>query len=277
MFILAWHVIMSIITTVKFKHNFIATLLQIFGNIVIPSASLGGEFLRISYLQKKTNTNIDKLIASIAINRFQYSITMISFILIGLLFIILNGLFSIYIFIAFIIVLVFTFIFYFLTFKSKKLKSISSKIIQFTYRKFNRPKNYLEAIEKVNDFIDKFDYWIIKITKNKLWVIGIVLMIIQWIFNSLTIYLAFLSVKYSVNFAIIVFTYPIFVLLTITPLGIPGNIGFVDLAMIAIYSKLGINIVYATAATLIARSIMLLEDLLISLPIAMWHRKHILF
>jgi Uncharacterised protein family (UPF0104). len=84
MFILAWHVILSIVTTVKFKHNFIATLLQIFGNIVIPSASLGGEILRVSYLKNRTNTNLEKLIASIAINRLQYGITMIAFIMIGL-------------------------------------------------------------------------------------------------------------------------------------------------------------------------------------------------
>jgi len=44
--------------------------------------------------------------------------------------------------------------------------------------------------------------------------------------------------------------------------------------MIGLYTKLGIDIVYATAATLIARSFMLLEDLLISVPFAIKHRKH---
>jgi hypothetical protein len=154
MFILAWHVILSIVTTVKFKHNFIATLLQIFGNIVIPSASLGGEILRVSYLKNRTNTNLEKLIASIAINRLQYGITMIAFIMIGLFFILLNGIFSLYIFLAFIIIIISTFIIYFLTFKSKVIKSFSAKIINFSHKKFNRPKNYLEAIDKVNDFID---------------------------------------------------------------------------------------------------------------------------
>jgi len=274
MFILAWHVILSIVTTVKFKHNFIATLLQIFGNIVIPSASLGGEILRVNYLKNRTNTNLEKLIASIAINRLQYGITMIAFIMIGLFFILLNGIFSLYIFLAFIIIIISTFIIYFLTFKSKVIKSFSAKIINFSHKKFNRPKNYLEAIDKVNDFIDKFDHWIKNITNNRLWFLGIFLMILQWLFSSLTIYLAFLAIHYKVNFTIIVFTYPIFVLLTVTPLGIPGNIGFLDLVMIGLYTKLGIDIVYATAATLIARSFMLLEDLLISVPFAIKHRKH---
>jgi len=276
MFIIAWHVVIRIITGINFKHNFIATLLQIFGNIMIPSASLGGEYLRISYLKSKTNVDVDKLLASIAINRFQYGITMIAFILLGIFFLTINGLFSTYIFLALFLIFLFTFFLYFLTFKSKYIKNLTNRIIAYTYRKFNRPRNHIEALNKINDFIDKFDYWIKRITKTKLWIIGILFMVLQWIFNSFTIYLAFLAVHASVNFSIIAFTYPIFVLLTVTPLGIPGNLGFLDLIMIAVYTKLGIDLAYATAATLIARTFMLLEDLFISLPFAIKHRKHYL-
>ncbi len=269
-FFLAWHVILLKVTPVSIRENFIATALSIFFNLTIPFFSLSGEISRIRYLNNKCNISNDILIAALSINKFQYGLAMLIFLSLGVILMYYYGLdvnllsyyFSITIFLNILLLII---ILYPQIIK-KFLKNILFLLIYFKKVDNN---NFEYFYNKISKFIDNFSYHIKVILRSPSHLLALFLVSIQWFFNTLSFYLAFLSLGMTVNLGVVLFTFPILAFLTTTSLIIPANIGLVEPLMILIYASFGIDVTTSFVAILIARGIIILEDLAITFPLAM--------
>jgi uncharacterized membrane protein YbhN (UPF0104 family) len=65
-------------------------------------------------------------------------------------------------------------------------------------------------------------------------------------------------------------------MLTVTPIGIPGNIGLIEASMIWLYSGFGINFLASLVAVFLTRTIVILMDLFIPLPMFIKYKKFVL-
>jgi len=277
-YMLAWHVLVAEFSKVSLKDNFIATLLCLFGNIVIPSASLIGEIFRVNYIKNKYSISYHELTAIALYNRFQYSLTMLIFFSIGFILMSIIGISSFIIFSSLVLIILLTLIFIIIIIKPLIFKKIAYKLSFILIKRNKNFKEYDTIYEtKISRFIDNFIISLKKLKNSKFSWIAFVAMSLQWFFNSLAIYVSFLALGYYPNFGIIVFTYPIFAMLTVTPIGTPANIGLIESSMIGLYISFGINITYAVTATFLVRSLIIIQDILISFPAFVKFRKFISF
>jgi uncharacterized protein (TIRG00374 family) len=276
LFSMAWHVVINEIYRISFKDSFISSCICIFGNLIVPSASFSGEVMRINYFKKKYKVPIERVLATIAINRFQYSVTMLSFFIIGIVIAYYYGMQIFSLLIALIFVLIITIPLILLLFSARSLIIIVDKFFRIFFF-LSKEKDKIGFIyDKVYEAVDQFNLTVAYIKKSKGMVLALLCMALQWLFNSITIYLAFLSINVSVNVGIIIFTYPIFAMLTVTPIGIPGNIGLIEASMIWLYSGFGINFLASLVAVFLTRTIVILMDLFIPLPMFIKYKKFVL-
>lgn len=276
LFSMAWHVVINEVYKISFKDSFISSCVCIFGNLIIPSASFSGEVMRINYFKKKYKIPIEHVLATVAINRFQYSVTMISFFIIGIAIAYYYGMQIFSLLIALILILIVTIPLIILLFNPKALVIMVDKFLRIFFF-FSKEKDKIGFIyDKVYEAVDQFNLTVAYIKKSKGMILALICMALQWLFNSITIYLAFLSINVSVNVGIIIFTYPIFAMLTVTPIGIPGNIGLIEASMIWLYSGFGINFLASLVAVFLTRTIVILMDLFIPLPMFIKYKKFVL-
>jgi Uncharacterised protein family (UPF0104). len=133
LFAMAWHVVINEVYKIPFKDSFISSCIYIFGNLVIPSASFSGEAMRINYFKKKFRIPLEQVLAMIAINRFQYSVTMIGFFAIGIIIAYYYGIqtFSLLVALMFVLIIIIPFIL--LLFRHNILISIVDKFLRIFF------------------------------------------------------------------------------------------------------------------------------------------------
>jgi len=266
-FFLAWHFLLIKLEKISLYESFKSTCIAIFFNLIIPSFSLSGEYARIVYLNRYHDIPNEKLLAILSINKFQYGLAMIIFFVFGLLLMFFSNikffalLFSLLI-VIFLIITLFLLI---------AFPNILKKVIIFILErlaKINTRINdrYESLIEKSNKFVDEFSFYGRYLLKSSHSILTLFLMILQWLFNSISFYLAFIALGYPQNLGVLVFTFPIISFLTTTAIFVPANVGIVEPIMIAIYSGFGIDPLISAAAILLARTIIIVEDLFLSLP-----------
>lgn len=268
-FFLAWHSLLIKLEKISLYESFKSTCIAIFFNLIVPSFSLSGEYARIVYLNKNHNISNEKLLATLSINKFQYGLAMSLFLIIGLILMFFSNLeISVLLSSLYIVFILITLLLLFIL-----LPNFSKKIIRFILKKLVKNdekirQKYDYLVKKSEKFIDDFSYFGRYLLKSPSSMIALIFMIIQWFFNSLSFYLAFLAVGYPANLGILIFTFPIVALLTTSAVLLPANIGVVEPIMIGIYSGFGINPIISAAAILIGRTIIILEDLLLTFPFA---------
>jgi len=275
LFAMAWHVVINEVYKIPFKDSFISSCIYIFGNLVIPSASFSGEAMRINYFKKKFRIPLEQVLAMIAINRFQYSVTMIGFFAIGIIIAYYYGIqtFSLLVALMFVLIIIIPFIL--LLFRHNILISIVDKFLRIFFF-FSKEKDKISFVyDKIYESVERFNATTSYFKKSKSMILALIYMALQWLFNSITIYLAFMSISYQVNIGIIIFTYPIFAMLTVTSIGIPANLGLMETSMIWLYSSFGISFVETLVAVFLTRTIVILMDLLIPLPMFIKYKKFV--
>jgi len=278
-YFLAWHVMLRNLTNISLYESFKATSISIFFNIIIPSFSIGGEYARINYLNKHNKVSNEVALATLSINKFQYGLTMILFFILGTVVMYFYNIESFSLIPSIIIVSFLTFFLLILILKPNLIKIIAYSILKII-RRFSRfDESEFEKIKNKSDFfIEEFSYYARYLLKSHSSLIALSLMIIQWLFNSLSFYIAFLAIGHLVNLGILIFTFPIIAALTVSSFLIPANIGIVEPIMIGIYTGFQIDPVISAAAIILARSVIILEDLLICFPFALkWGLRTKLF
>jgi len=103
-------------------------------------------------------------------------------------------------------------------------------------------------------------------------VLPIVFTIAAWLFDILIAFFVFSSLYTNVSFSVIIIVYSISIAIQTVPIGIPGEIGLVEIVMTSLYRVLLPEIPLSTiaAATLLIRALTLWARLVISGVVVQW-------
>ncbi|MEM3833474.1 MAG: lysylphosphatidylglycerol synthase transmembrane domain-containing protein [Thermoprotei archaeon] len=265
---LGWHLLLR---AMGMKLNYIeslkATLIAIFGDIMIPTASLAGETFRILYVRNKNNGQTDKLIATAAFQRLIYTVLLIVLIILGIFLNESNRTLLLgYIlwFIASMVFLIVVLVFF--VRNPNKFSMILKKLIIIFHKIIKIPRNINKTMYDIDNLASGINEGI-QLSKNRKHLIFLATMVmtLQWIFGSLMIYSMLLSLGYkNINYIILLSIYPIYSTLTIMPIGIPAALGVVETGMTLSFIIIGIPRTVAASATLLIRGIMVWFDVTIS-------------
>ncbi len=261
---LGWYLI---IRSMNLKINYIeslkATLIAIFGDMMIPTGSLSGETFRILYVRNKNGTQPDKLIAAAALQRLIYTLLLIVLILLGIF---LNETNRILVFgyiiwaIASMAFLVLVLV-YFIKAPDAFGRFLKELVLK-SHKIIGIPKNLEKVLRSIDNLINGIDEGI-QLSKNrkKFVILATIVMTVQWIFGTLMIYSMFFALNYvNINYMVLLSIYPIYSTLTIMPVGIPAALGVVETGMILSFIIIGVPRTISTSATLLIRGVMVWFD-----------------
>jgi len=259
----SWYLIVKAVNlNFSFKFALMVTWSSIFFNLMIPTASLGGEFFRIYVVNRKSGVDYGTITLTVFLHRILCTLPFVTGSIIG--FIYLAYFHELPYFLSNVLMLVLAVIGVSLIFalivsvKPKILTKISSFLPKFLGGRFYRLN------QKLVDATFKFEegFKLLKVRK-KIFVASLILAFVSWFFDVMVAYFVFISLNNPLGFPIIVSVYTIGMTIQMVPIGIPGMVGVVESAMSTLYMAAGVSTNLSVAATLMIRIIMLWFQVLV--------------
>lgn len=268
-FSIAWHLILRTISVrIPVGESVKASLISIFGDIVIPSASVSGEFMRVTYVRNKLLVPVGKALVSVTLHRFLYSLSFILFIIAGSLLLGREiGLVELSYITASFVILSLLLLMYF------KPRAVLGKINMVLERLPIKQRSK----DKVRDVLGSVVEGLLEAGRSKPMLgLSFIALLTQWMFGSLAQLMVFYSLGYEeITLPMILVVYPIYAALTITAIGVPGSIGLVETGMTLAYTYLGVPPHIAATAVITSRAVVLATDLSITFLVFIKESKHI--
>ena len=265
---LKWKIVFNFVRQkVDFWTLWLILFIGNFGDVVSPGSRIGGEPLRVFYLEKlgyKTDTSLTtillervyNLIAFLFFAFFSFVFAFFKLSLPSWLMIAMAG--------AFFIVLTLSYLLFHAFYHEKRgihfMMRIISKILPYFYklkhtRLSKKYKTYNLFYAHIYGLIKHFFNKVVVLSKNKvLWAEGVFLSFLYWFIFYFQAWLLFKAVGVQIPF------YFIIVMITLSDLigfllFIPSGEGIVEILMVAFATTLGIPVASAIAATLLIRGI----------------------
>ncbi len=264
----AWHELLRALSLFpKPSDSIKASLLSIFGDITIPSASISGEFMRVAYARNKMSIPTHKAIASVTVHRFLYMVSFILLLLAGFVTLgispgPLETLYAIISVIGLILL---------------GLTMVAPEMMITKIRKVLNVLPVAEGIrEKAADSMENIAIGLAEIRGSRgNMVTAFAAMLAQWMGGAAGQMAVFYSLGYSISYSLVLAVYPVYVMLTVSSVGIPGSIGVVETGMSLAYIAVGVPRAIAVAAVLLSRALVLSTDLTITFAIFLRESRHI--
>ncbi|RLF17440.1 MAG: hypothetical protein DRJ66_00780 [Thermoprotei archaeon] len=242
-----WYVLRNIRIRVSLGECILGGYISLLGDMVIPSASLSGEMLRIAYGMYRLGINGSVVFTSIAIHRLLNSLSFGLVVILGFLGIILTtgtaGYNSLIKYLALAVIAIL------LTLLGLFLILNSGRIADYLHRR-GKARRLVKFLRDVNKCTTMFRRNIIGT------ILTFLLAIARWMVGALIVFLLFLAIGYDPGYWKVLFAYPLYGISLLIPIGIPAMIGIMDTTMITIFMILGINKSVAVAVALLSRLVM---------------------
>ncbi|MEM0372815.1 MAG: flippase-like domain-containing protein [archaeon] len=226
---------------------------------ITPSARMGGEPLRAYLLNKETRASTRQSLATIITDRLfdgvAFTVMAFFIVLLASAELTLPQWITAALIIAFVISITLIFAMFFVSFNSKAAIRLSRWGIRkfgFLLNKFKSFKNIEQRIASESRIYSENAKKLMK--DQQLWMLGVVLTILIWAFDTLRTYFIFAALGVHVPFLVILAVIIIAALMGAIP-ATPGGIGLMESAMIIIYSSSGITLAVAGMSTILDRLI----------------------
>ncbi len=260
-----WHLSLKAVgARIPFPESLKATMISIFGDMMIPTASVAGEAMRISYLHNKLGLGLDRATAGLAVHRTAYAVLLLIFSIIGASYLppLLRGPGGLLV----LGIIAWVFVFAALLLFLERLRGPIFKIIDFAYGRLRWPRDPEAAKAGIDRFIGEVKEGLRHASSSRGFVTLILVVgSLQWIVAGLMFYTVFLALGYGgMNPIELVLIFPIYGTLTLFPIGIPASMGIVETGLTVTYMSLGVERSVAVAATILTRGILVWYDLLVS-------------
>ena len=270
-----WRLLITLSIKAKLKKIFSFIWIGNFVDILVPAESISGEVTRAYLISHDSVDNTGRNTASIMSHRVIYTTMSLICFVISSMFFTINYQMTPSLFSLTIIVLVgamgtLSFLALLCLKRKWAWKMINSLLNLFDYilrGRWNLAK-YKPKIKKIlGDFYEGLK--ILSTHPLKL-VWPIVFSITAWAFKMLITVLVFISLSIDVPFSAIVVVFSIIDTLQTIPLGIPGEVGIIDITMTGLFTALGIPPVISATATILTRVVTLWFNLLIGGIFVQW-------
>jgi hypothetical protein len=243
----------------SFPLSYEIILVSMFGDMMIPTGSISGEFMRISITNKRTGISVGEITCSVLLHRLLLIVTFGLVLGVGFLFLTVNEMASlaqIIIFGAIAIASIVLGVFgIFVAFNMKRYDKLIVnwserfvRVIKFFRRNVDPEKLRGEIAEGRANFERG-----IGMIRRRYIIISILIMLLRWLLIALIPYLMFLSLGYPVSYEFILIVSIFLSALNLMPIGIPGLVGVMEVAMTAVFVSFGIPADIAASATLLTR------------------------
>lgn len=246
-----------------------------FVDLLVPAESISGDISRVYLMSREYDENAGKVVASVVGHRvLAMTITLGGLVISAIYFVVryhppilvmeFIGVVGAGTIIAMVLI-------FYLSRKRQATEKVVNWVIGLLVRfsrgrwRFDRLKKQAEKMLKAfHDGIDTLG-----VRPSRL-VLPVFLAIVAWILDLLVSTFVFRALSASVSFSAIVIVYSISVAFQTIPIGIPGEVGVLDVVMATLYYLLGIPIEVSAGATVLIRFLTLWIRLLIGGLTVQW-------
>jgi len=274
---LAWqYFLRPLLVKVPFRKTFLFTWIGTFVDLLVPAESISGEAAKVYLMTKESGENAGKVVASVVTHRILAMI-----ISLGSLIFSSIVLYSIqYELPAFVLNLVFIIIvgtgvsLFFISLCILK-ETLTQKIIDAVLRflaYISRGRLEQDVMRtRAIKMLSVFHGSIVSLFKNpKKLVAPVFFSVVSWIFSIFISYFVFVSLGQPVDFVLITIVYSISVNIQAIPVGIPAEVGLVEIVMTSLYGLLGVDAGIAAAATVLIRLLTVWLRMIIGFVAVQW-------
>ncbi len=273
---LAWQRLLHLLSV---KSSFLRTFQFVwvgnFVDLLVPAESISGDVSRVYLMSKESGEDAGKVVASVIGHRVLTATITLSGLVISSVYFAVKYNPPLFMMEFVGVIGVGTLISIFLIFYLSKRRQATEKIVNWLTGllvRFSRGHWQFEGLKKqaermLKAFHDGIDALGVR---PKRLVSPVALGIVAWLFDLLIAVLVFHALSTQVHFSAIVIVYSISVAVQSIPLGIPGEVGVLDVIMASLYTLLGVPIAVSAVATLLIRILTLWMRLLIGGLTVQW-------
>lgn len=259
---------------------FESTWISVFFNIMVPTASVGGEVARILYVVKETKDTYGNVVATVFLHRVINFLpfivgSIVGFVYLALFYNLPAYLTSLLLVISSALSIILLILLLF-SIKPKLSMGITIRITRFLDRIIYKNKGKGSKLtELANKGFIEFEQSmkVLKTSKVAL-LLSLIFAFAYWLFDITVAYFIFSSLNRNVPLGIIVAVYTIGISIQIIPIGIPGMVGIVETVMSSLYAISGIPFSLSVAATVMIRLIMMWLEALVGGIIFLAYSRH---
>ncbi len=255
----SWHSLLSFLSVkVSIAKSYLYVWYGVFMDIIIPAESISGEISRVYLVTREQSGASGKVVASLVTHRLiGMSINIASLILgIGLLLTEreVGGLiFNLTLFVA-VVTTFFLFLLVLLCVKEEWTLKIINAIIVAIERVSRGRWKLTKIREEANKATRMFHGSMKEFGRApKTLFISLFFLILTWLSHLSIAYLVFLSLKFPVQWSIVLVTSSIVLAVKSIPLGVPFEVGLPEITMTTLYTLLGIPPGISATATILTR------------------------
>ncbi|MDH5811190.1 MAG: lysylphosphatidylglycerol synthase transmembrane domain-containing protein [Candidatus Methanomethylicaceae archaeon] len=269
LFVLGWYVLLKN-PGMSYKDCFEIVLVSIFGDLMIPTASISGEFFRVSLAVKRGKIQVSEATASVLLHRILLALTFGVVLLISVFNLAghqVAPVAEIYALGAVAILdLVLGITAMYMALRANLFERNVEKLvlkIGGLLRRF-RP-NYdpdrlrVSVLEGFRTFVQA-----IKSVKTSTFVISFLVLTARWFLIAMIPYIMFISLGRPVSYWVVLGVAVFVSMVQMIPIGIPGMVGVMEVSMTAFFMGFGIPPALAASATILTRLVIFWFELVIS-------------
>lgn len=261
---------------VPFRKTFLFTWIGVFVDLLIPAESISGDASKAYLMSKDSGENAGKVVASVVSHRILSMIIALSSLIISslLLFILQYELPAFVSNLILLVALGTVISLIFIVLLSIR-EQLTQKLIDLLLRFFVfilRGRLKLSSLRsKAKKALSAFHQSIEVLGGNpRSLVRPVFFSIVAWFLSVLLSFLVFVSLGHPVSFVLVTIVYSISVTIQNIPIGVPGEVGLVEIVMTSLYGLLGVPVGISAAATVLIRVLTVWFRLLLGFLAVQW-------
>ncbi len=269
--------ILSVKTT--FRRPFLFTWVGAFVDILIPAESVSGEVSRAYLMYKDSNEDAGKIVASVVSHRILSMATTLGGLIVASTIFVLRyeppELVVNFVLVVAVCTALSLFLLIYLSTREKTTAKVVNWVVNLLKRLFKGRFKGTSVSSKAKRMLKEFHKGISILGGSpKRLVLPIGFSVIAWLLDLFVPFFVFLALPLQVGvpFSAIVIVYSISVAIQTVPLGIPGEVGVIEIVMTTLYRLLlpGIPPATIAVATILIRALTLWSKLILSGVVVQW-------
>ena len=274
-----WQLLRILSVKTTFRKSFLFTWVGAFVDLLIPAESVSGEVSRAYLMYRDSNENAGKIVASVVSHRILSMATTLGGMIVGSALFILRyeppELVVSFILVVAVGTALSLFLLIYLSLKEKATARVVNWLVNLLKRLFKGRLKGMRLSSKVKKMLREFHKGIeILGGRPKRLVLPVGFSIMAWLFDLLISFFVFsaLPLPVRVPFSAIVIVYSISVAIQTIPIGIPGEVGLIEIVMTTLYRLLlpGVPPATIAVATILIRALTLWAKLILSGVAVQW-------
>ena len=246
---------------VSFRKTFLFDFIGTFVDILVPAESISGDASKAYLMSKDSGEDAGKVVASVVGYRILSMIITLSSLIIGStsLFILQ---YKLPLFVLNLILLVaigttISLVFLFLLCSKEQLtQKIIDSLLRFSNFLLRGRLKLTSLRSKTREALRAF-YQSIEFLGGNLrsLVWPVVFSVVAWLLSVLLSFFVFVSLDHPISFSVVLIVYSISCAIQTIPVGVPAEVGLIEIVMTSLYAMLGVPIGISAAATVLIRII----------------------